>query len=228
MRHLFPAAAIAISLLAPAVAHADAVLDRMIADSARAPIPAFERTTRAELRAHPEKEPALVVDRFNPRDARSGSWTLVSIDGRKPTQKEMETHAKGSRDAVIPGFHRLNTILRATPTRRSEANGQTLYFWQSLPDGVVETPGGDISGKLSAEMVVEQVDGKPVPVRVRIFAAKPFKVKGIATMNSFEVVSHYRAGESFPILASQSAASDVSAPFGFGGKRKSQISFRPI
>lgn len=213
-------------LAAPASARADTVLQQLLADSAKAPVVGFERTARAELRANLGKEPEVVIDRFVPRDGASGSWTLVSIDGRKPTADEAERHRKANADGPIPGFHRLYKVLGNTPARRTEAGGRAVYLWNSLPPGAVVTPGGDISGNLSAEATVEEVGGKPLISKVRIFAAAPFKIRGIATMNQFDVTSQYRHGATHPFLAAQTSATDVKAPFGLGGKRKSNISFR--
>jgi hypothetical protein len=214
--------------VAPAVAKADTVLQQLLSESARASVVGFERTARAELRADPDKEPAVVVDRFVPRDAASGSWTLVSIDGRKPTPEEINRHRKANAEGPVPGFHRLHKVLGGTPARRAEADGRIVYRWNTLPPGAVVTPGGDISGNLSAEAIVEDVGGKPLISKVRIFAAAPFKIRGIATMNSFDVTSQYRHGAAFPFLAAQTSATDVKAPFGLGGKRKSSFSFRPL
>lgn len=213
----------------PTAAQADQMLQGILTQSAKAPVVGFERTVRAELRADPAKEPALVVDRFVPKSSTTGNWTLVSVDGRKPTQKELDAAAKSTANGVIPGFHRLHLVLGAPPAHRSEAAGKTIYHWTSLPEGAVITPGGDISDKLSAEAHVEQVGGKPMISQVRIYAAKPFKIRGIATMHSFDVTSLYKPGTAgLPFLAAQTSASDVSAPFGMGGKRRSQVSFRPL
>lgn len=219
--------ATAIALATSSVAHADVSLAAILAESARAPVVAFERTARAEVRADPEKEPGVVVDRFVPKTTATGEWQLVSIDGRKPTDAEQKRHAQ--QQQVIPGFHRLHQVLGAPPSRRSVTGDRTLYQWASLPEGAVTTAGGDISKNLSAEATVETVEGKPLISQVRIYAAKPFKIRGIATMNSFEVTSLYRPGAGGrPFLTAQTSASDVSAPFGLGGKRRSQFSFRPL
>lgn len=205
------------------------MLKAALAQSARAPVVGFERTVRAEERADPRKEPAVVVDRFQPSAARTGNWTLVSVDGRKPTDKEVSAHAKANAKGPVPGFHRLHLVLGGTPTRQVDmGGGRTVYHFNSLPEGAVVTPGGDISEDLSAEATVEQVNGKPIISRVRIFAARPFSIAGVAKMNSFEVVSQYRPGANgLPFLYHQTSASDVKAPFGMGGKRRSVISFRP-
>jgi hypothetical protein len=224
-----PLLAAALFLAAPAAVQADPVLQAILAQSAQAPVVGFERTVRAELRADPAKEPATVVERFVPETATSGRWTLVSVDGRKPTEKEQEATRKANEAGVIPGFHRLHKLFAMPPTRRSAAGDKTVYHWASLPPGAVVTPGGDISGKLSAEATVETLGGKPMISLVRIFAGQPFKIRGVATMNAFSVVSHYRPGAGgLPFLTSQTSASDVKAPFGMGGKRRNEISFRPI
>jgi hypothetical protein len=211
----------------PGAARADSQLAAILADSARAPVTGFERTARAELRADAEKEPAVVVDRFVPKSPATGEWVLLSIDGRKPTEAEQKRHRQ--QQQVIPGFHRLHKVLGAPPARRTVAGDRTLYHWASLPEGAVTTPGGDISANLSAEATVETIGEKSLISQVRIYAAKPFKIRGIATMNSFEVTSLYRPGAGGrPFLTAQTSASDVSAPFGMGGKRRSQFSFKPI
>lgn len=212
----------------PARATTDAVLKQLLADSAKAPVTGFERTVRAEVRPEGDKGPAQLVERFTPTGHASGRWSLVSLDGKVPTAKQVEQHRKTSAEAVIPGFHRLHLVLSPAPTRRTEVGGKAVYLWPSLPEGAVKTPGGDISRNLSAEATVEDSGGKPIISKVRIFAAKPFKIRGIATMNSFEVVSNYRLNGTTPVLVSQTSSSDVKAPFGLGGVRRSVMSYRPL
>lgn len=216
------------AIAAPAVANADPVLKQLLAESANAPVTGFERTLRAELRPDSDKGPAQYVERFTPTGPASGRWTLVSLDGKAPTAKQVEQHRKTSAEAVIPGFHRLHLVLSPAPTKRTEVGGKTVYLWPSLPEGAVTTPGGDISRNLSAEATVEDAGGKPIISKVRIFAAKPFKIRGIATMNSFDVTSHYRLNGTLPVLVSQTSQSDVKAPFGFGGARRSVMTYRPL
>ena len=216
------------AIAAPAAANADPVLKQLLAESAKAPVTGFERSLRAEVRPDSDKGPAQYVERFTPTGPASGRWTLISLDGKAPTAKQVEQHRKTSAEAVIPGFHRLHLVLSPTPTKRTEAGGRTVYLWPSLPEGAVTTPGGDISRNLSAEATVEDAGGKPIISKVRIFAAKPFKIRGIATMNSFEVTSQSRLNGALPVLVSQTSQSDVKAPFGFGGVRKSVITYRPL
>ena len=221
-------AALSAVLLVSAAANADARLDRIIAESSKAAPVAFERTTRAEVRADPEKEPALVVDRYQPKAGAAGGWTVVSVDGRKPTAKELDAHARNNASPP-PGFQNLHKMMVKPPARVTEKDGKTVYFWESLPKGTIVTPGGDISGQLSLEATVEEAGGKPLMSEVRIFAAQPFRVKVVASINRFNVVSHYKPGANgMPFLVSQTADTDVSAPMGLGGKRRSVTTFKPL
>jgi hypothetical protein len=227
----FPAVArlvLSLALLAaPVMARADAVLQQILADSARAPVVGFERTTRKLV---PEAgNGTVLIDRFTPTSATGGTWQLVSIDGRKPTAREAKAHLDSDLVSVIPGFHRLHLLLGAPPSSESQSGGRTIYRWASLPKGAVVTPGGDISASLSAIATVEQVAGRPMLTEVKLYAAKPFTVRGIARMNIFEVVSRYGPSPGGqPFLLGQTSTSDVKAPFGMGGKRQRQFSFRPL
>jgi hypothetical protein len=226
MRRILPIAVLSVAAItAPAAAATDPVLKQLLAESAKT---AFERSLRAEVRPDSEKGPAHVVERFTPTGHSSGRWTLVSTDGKAPTAKQVEQHKKNSAEAVIPGFHRLHLVLSPAPTKRTETGGKMVYLWPSLPEGAVTTPGGDISRNLSAEATVDDSGGKPIISKVRIFAAKPFKIRGIATMNSFEVTSLYRLQGNLPVLVSQTSQSDVKAPFGLGGVRRSVMTYRPL
>lgn len=229
MRRILPIAVLsAVALSAPATAQADPALKQLLADSAKAPVVGFERTVRAELKPDSDKGPDQMVERFTPTGPASGRWALISYNGKPPSAKQLEQHRKSSEGAVIPGFHRLHLVLSPAPTRRTEVGSKTVYLWPSLPEGAVTTPGGDISRNLSAEATVEDSGGRPIISKVRIFAARPFKIRGIATMNSFDVTSHYKLHGGQPMLVSQTSQSDVKAPFGLGGQRRNVMSYRPL
>lgn len=224
--HLLTAALV---LLSATTARADAILESIRAASQKAPMVAFERTTKAIVRANPKKDPALVVDRFVPKGSGQGQWTLVSIDGRTPSAAEVEKHRKANAKGPVPGFHRLHVVLGGTPAKRTEQGGRILYRFDGLPEGTMVTPGGDLSSRLSAEAVVDPNGGKPVVEKVRIFAADVISFGGVARMNALDVVSYYGPGNAgVPFLKTQTSISDVKAPFGMGGKRQSEISFRPL
>jgi hypothetical protein len=217
------------TLAQPAVAQTDPALARMLADAAKAPMVPFERTIRAERLGNKETNGTTRVDRFNPRAPAGRQWTLVSIDGRPPTSKETAEYVKEQADAIVPGFHRLPKMLGGPATRHTDSQGRTVFRWKSLLEGAIVTPGGDISKNLLAEALIEDVDGKPQLSTMRVYAAGPFTLRGPAKMNAFDSISRYQPGPGgVPFLVAQTQSADVKAPFGFGGKRRTQISFRPL
>jgi hypothetical protein len=220
----------ALALLATALpARADAVLDALRAEAARAEKVGFERTTRTVRQTDDGPRTSVQVDRFNPRAPASQQWTLLSVDGRAPTRREIAEHRKLVNALPVPGFYRLSAILAGEPSRSTDASGRTVYRWNSLPPRSMPTPGPDVSQRMAAEAVVEQVRGKPVLTSVRLFAPRPFPVMAVAKVNSFDLMNHYAEGSSgTPMLVSQTSSTDIAAPFGQGGRQQSQVNFRPL
>jgi hypothetical protein len=220
---------LAMLLLAAAPARADAILDRLRAEAARAEAIGFERTTREERQTARGPLVEVRIDRFDPKAPAGRQWNLLSVNGRAPTLKEQGDHRKLVSSLPVPGFYRLSTILAGEPQRSVDAQGRILYHWSSLPPGSLPTPGPDISTRMAAEAVVDKVGGRPMFRSVRLFAPKPFPVMAVAKVKAFDLQNFYDEGAGgVPVLVAQSGASDISAPFGQGGRQTSQIRFRPL
>jgi hypothetical protein len=216
-------------LMFAAPARADALLDRLRLDAARADIVGFERTTREEKQTAKGPVTEVRIDRFDPRARKGQQWTLVSVDGREPSMRQRSEHRKLVSSFPVPGFYRLSAILAGEPTRSVDAEGRVRYRWTSLPAGSMPTPGPDISTRMAAEALVETVAGKPVFRSVRLFAPRPFQVMSVAKVNRFDQVNVYdHDGSGQPVLISQASETDISAPFGQGVQQKSRVSFRPL
>lgn len=227
MRALIAATLALLAFGAPA--RADAVLDRLRADAERADAVGFERTTREEKQTSKGPVVEVRVDRFDPKAPEGRQWTLVSVNGRVPSTRQRAEHRKLVSSFPVPGFYRLSAILAGEPTRSIDAQGRTLYRWQSLPAGSIPTPGSDISRQMAAEAVVEKVAGRPVFKSVRLFAPKPFKVMSIARVNRFDQLNNYELmNGAVPVLISQASETDISAPFGQGVQQASQVRYRPL
>lgn len=208
---------------------ADPQLDFLRAEAARAEMTGFERTTRDEKQGAKQPEIMVRVDRFNPRAAKGKQWTLVSVNGRAPTRAELAEHAKLVSSFPVPGYYRLAAILAAEPTRSTDAQGRTVYRWNSLPKDALPTPGPDVSHRMAAEAVVEKIAGRPMFSRVRIYAPGPISIMAVAKLRSFDLMNIYRPGEGgMPYLAAQTSLTDLSLPLGKNIHQTSQISFRPI
>ncbi len=223
-----PALLFAMLLLA-APARADTLLDRLRAEAARAEATGFERTTRAERMTDKGPQVSVQVDRFNPRAAAGEQWTLVSVDGRAPTSRQLVEHRKLVASLPVPGFYRLSAILAGEPVKTADAGGRVVYRWDRLPPDSLPTPGPDISARMAAEAVVEKVRGRPMFSRVRIYAPRPFPVMAVAKVKAFDLMNLYDADAGgLPMLVGQTSLTDISAPFGQGQKQRSEISFRPL
>ncbi|MFN3370274.1 MAG: hypothetical protein ACK4Z0_01955 [Sphingomonadaceae bacterium] len=218
--------AFALLLLAAAPARADAALDRLRAEArATAPKP-FERTIRIE----PANRPAIVqVDRFDPRAPKGRQWTLLSVDGRAPTEDEIRRHQRETGRQPVPGFHRLNELLAGPPTAIERQGERTIYRWQALQPGAVTTgQGPDFSERLSAEAVVSGSEAQPRLERVRIYAAQPFGIMGVARMNRFEAISFYATEGERHRLARQTTEVDARVPIQGNRAQKSTTTFRAL
>jgi hypothetical protein len=215
--------------LATGPARADAILDRLRTEAARAEVRGFERTTREEKKTPKGPVTEVRVDRFDPRAAAGRQWTLLSVNGRAPTLKEQADHRKLVSSLPVPGFYRLSAILAGEPERRTDPQGRILYRWNSLPPGSMPTPGPDISTRMAAEAVVEKIGNRPVVRSVRLFAPRPFPVMSVAKVNAFDLQNYYSEAEGGThVLVAQEGATDISAPFGQGVRQTSETKFRPL
>lgn len=228
-RHAIFAIAAATALLSALPARADAILDRLRAEAARAEVKGFERTSREERRTAKDPVTVVRVDRFDPEAPPGRQWSLLSVNGRAPTLKEQSDHRKLVSSLPVPGFYRLSAILAGEPERRFDAQGRIYYRWTSLPPGSMPTPGPDISPRMAAEALVEKVGNRPIIRSVRLFAPKPFPVMAVAKVNSFDLQNYYAEGDGgTPVLVSQAGTTDISAPFGQGVRQTSETKFRPL
>lgn len=217
MRFAAPLLCVALTAAAPA---ADPVLAQLAALSATAPPTTVERTVRAR---NGKDDISTLVDRLQPGQPPR----LLSIDGRTPTAQEAEAHARRRDNPLL--FHRLHPLFMQPPRHRSEAGGRTVYQWHGLPKGMIVTPGGDISHRLTAELFVDHRSAQPQIRQLRIYAAAPFSVRIVAEIQQFNMIADYAtSADGLPTLSTQKVETTVSAPMGLGGHRQSTATFRPL
>jgi hypothetical protein len=191
-------------LCAPAAARADALLDRLLAES-KAVSPddiAFTRTTRSEMRGGGEEKPRVVVERFDPSRPAGQRWTLVSIDGQAPDAKQLKDYAKRSAKAYVPSYGNLGRFLRANAQRDPAATSVT-YRMASLPKGSFDMNGNDLSA--STRLEAQVADGpRPFVERMRMVSAKPFRMMLVAKVDQVEAQSRYKLmPDGRPVVAEQ-------------------------
>jgi hypothetical protein len=212
---------LAFALLSGA-ASTDPLRDRLIAD-ARAVSPAtlnFDRSTSLVRKGGGTLTNVSMVERWD-----GNGWTLISHNGRAPSQTQKREAERLAGAVPVPGYHRVAGLLAAATEARQDAQGRTVLTIPVLPPNSVRTDTGDISSHLQAEALVGTRDGKPFVEQVHVTARETFKLNPLIKVKSFDMVSTYAmdAGGR-PRLASQTAES-VGSVFGIIGGETSKVSF---
>jgi hypothetical protein len=212
---------LAFALLSGAAA-TDPLRDRLIAD-ARAVSPAalnFDRSTSLVRKGGGTLTNVSMVERWD-----GNGWTLISKNGRAPTQTQKREAERLAAAVPVPGYHRIAGLLSTATEMRQDAQGRTILTIPVLPPNSVRTDTDDISSHLKAEALVGTRDGKPFVEQVHVTARETFKLNALIKVRSFDMVSTYAVDAGGrPRLASQTAES-VGSVFGIIGGETSKVSF---
>lgn len=200
----------------------DPVRDRIIAD-AKLQSPAslaFDRTTHVVQVGGGSRTEIHRVDRWDGK-----SWSLISLNGKPPTDAEIKEQAKATLSQPVPGYHRLAGLLATATESSIDAQGRTVLVIPQLPAKTIVNDGTDISPHLKAEAVIATSNGQPWVQQLRLKAREPFKMSWVLKVMTFDQVSEYKldAGGK-PRLASQSADSQGTM-FGISGGQKSDTTY---
>ena len=189
----FCSAVCASSLLAAEEA-SDALKQRIVA-LARSVGPddyAFTRTARAEQSEGTEKKTRTTEERFDPRKPAAQRWTLVSIDGRPPTEAELTSHRKESPKRRVANYGRVADYFGAPATTTAGANGRTVFRFTALPKESLVLNDFDLSTSAIAEANVDANAAVPFVEQVRFTLTKPTRVKLVAKVEKMEATTRYR------------------------------------
>lgn len=215
-------------LLASTAAGADPLLDQVVAVAKATPPAAFERTTIIEASDGKQAQTVRRVDRYDPKAPEERRWTLVSVNGAAPAPKDLEAYRKQILATPAPGYYRIATFLRSGAQRVGEANGRVTYRIPTLPKGSVKGGPMDLSGLLSAEVVVDQTAPKPVVSRIRFFLPKPTRVMLVAKLDRFEAISDYGLSNGAPAIVAQVTEMVGTNPMQGSGTQRTRVSFRAL
>lgn len=191
-------------LLIPGPALADALLDRLVAE-ARAVGPddfAWTRTLRSEQRSGDKLETRASVERYDPSRPAGQRWTLLSVDGRAPSDAELKDYSKAMVQAMVPNYGRLARYFGAG-AQRAASGGRTVYRATKLPKGALTIGKADLSAGAQAEATV--ADGpRPYVERLDIVSTKPMRMMLVAKVERLDATSRYKLmPDGRPVLAEQ-------------------------
>lgn len=180
----------ALALLVPAAAQADALQDRVLAGARATPADrlAFRRTTAIERTGADRK---VVVEDYDPRRAANARWTLVTVDGRAPTPKELADSRKMKRGAT-PSYSEIAKWFGAPATATPAGQGHVLYRFASLPVGTIRIGKHDASVTTAAEALVNASAPVPYVERVRFRSTEGFRMMLVAKVDSMVATGRYR------------------------------------
>ena len=176
-----------LTLVAPA--RADALQERLLAAmrATRADGFAFRQTTVIERTGAARK---TLVEQYDPRRANAERWSLVSVDARAPSAKDVAGWRKIKRDRV-PSYAENARWFGAPATRVDGAGGIVTYRFARLPAGTLKIGPHDASADAQAEAVVNTRGRMPFVERVRLVTTKPFRMMLVAAVQSIAATARY-------------------------------------
>ena len=192
------------AVLSAGPAHADALLDRLLADARASGADEFAwtRTTRTEQRHGGETKVRTVIQRYDPSLPPARRWTLVSIDGRAPTADERAEYDKGRIEAQVPSYGRIAGYLNAR-MQRSDAAGRPVYRGVGMPKGMFMVNKHDLSAKAGVEAHVAE-GLKPYVEQVKLVSGEPFRMMLVAKVDRVEGITRYKLmPDGRPVIAEQ-------------------------
>jgi hypothetical protein len=168
---------------------------------------AFTRTTRSEAKWNSKSFKNVTVEKFDPTKPADARWTLVSVDSAPPSAARLRKYRKqAAKRRVVPGYHRVANYFGAPATASTEADGTTVFRFESLPKGSVSILEKDLSNIASAEAAVAEADGTPFVQQVR-FTLLPKRPLLLFKIDGYETSLRYRLGPGGkPFLAASTSA----------------------
>ena len=152
---------------------------------------AFTRTIRSEATIIGKTIKAVSIEKFDPTKSADARWTLVSVDGAPPSAAQLRKYRKkAAKRRVVPGYHRIANYFGAPATVASEADGKTVFRFDTLPKGSISIKETDLSQLASGEASVTEADGAPFVDQAR-FTLKP---KRAHIIDRYETTFRYRLG----------------------------------
>jgi hypothetical protein len=210
-------------LAAPGVAHADALQDQVLA-GARASRDSDYAFTRRMVIERSGAARTVIVHRFDPRRALAERWTLVSVDGRAPTAKEIAQTRKGAKQPV-PHYGEIAKWFGAPATRTASAPGTATYRFAQLPKDTLKLGSHDASPHTGAEAVVNTNGKTPFVSEVRLTSTKAFRMALVASVKTLTFRNHYRLGTDGRPVPQDGAGDIAGSLLGKSGQIRTSVTY---
>ena len=206
-----------------AEARADELQDRVLA-AARATRPdayAFRRTRVMEATGQGRK---ILVEQYDPRRPMPERWSLISIDGRPPTAKQLAGARKRKREST-PSYADIAKWIGGPATRVPAPPGYTAYRFARLPRGAIKLGPRDASADIAAEALVNVRGATPFVERVRLTSTKGFRMMLVASVKSMTVTGRYRPGPDGRPVPADTASDMTGSLMGKSGQLRTMTTY---
>lgn len=213
-------------LALPTAAHADALQGQLLA-AAKAvsrDAYAFRHTIAIERSGAPRK---VIVESFDPRRAAADRWTLVSIDGRAPTAKEIAQARKVKRQPTA-SYADLADWIGAPATRIATTPGSVTYRFARLPAGVLKIGSHDASADTAAEAVVNTAGPTPFVERVRFTSATSFRMALVVSIQTIAISARYQMLPNGQPAPADTASVMTGSLLGKAGQLRATVTYSDI
>lgn len=217
---LIPTAAAAVLLAAPA--RADELQARLLAGmtAARATSLAFQQTIVVDTTGQARR---TIVERYDPRRPAAERWTLVSVDGKPPTAKQVAEARKGKKQ--VASYANLADWFGG-PARRIEAPaGYAAYHFDRLPAGELKIGSHDASADTQADVLVNLKGATPFVERVRMISTKAFRMMLVASVKRIDSTSRYVVLPGVGVVPEALAMTMAGSMLGRAGELKTNVTF---
>ena len=193
-------------------AQADALQDQVLAaaKATRSDIYAFRRTIAIERTGAARQ---VFVEQFDPRKPAGQQWSLASVDGHAPAEKDLGAWRKGDRGPV-PSYNQLGKWFGGGATRSDGAQGYVTYRFARLPAGALKIGSNDASADTQAEAVVNTQGKFPFVERIRLVSTKSFRMMLVASVQSMATSGHYRMQADGLAVPAESTSRIIGSLFG--------------
>lgn len=214
---------VALALGVPvSAAQADALQAKIVAAARATPTAryAFRRTLVLD-RSGAERK--TYVEHFDPRRAPADRWSLVSVDARAPSPKDLASARKTKRGPT-PSYAQIAEWFGSAATR-TEVKGGVLYRFARLPKGIFKIGSHDASADTQAEALVNTGGAVPFVEHVRMTSNKSFSVMLVASLRSIAVDQRYRLLGDGNAVPSEVSSALTGAMMGKAGTMRTSTSY---
>lgn len=207
----------------PVAAQADALQAQVLAAAQATPRDAyaFRQTTTFDRTGGAR---TTFVDQFDPRRPAGEQWTLVNVDGRAPTSKELADSRKRKRGKT-PSYAAVADWFGGPATRSDPAPGSVLYRFARLPAGTLKMGSHDASPDTQAEALVNTRGKTPFVERVRFVSTKDFTMMLVASLKSMTADARYRLLPDGRAVPAETASTITGSMMGKSGQMKTSTTY---